>query len=77
MGVISDEKLKETLTCSGNENSIILPLELIWSPKGDITSFELSQCMPYIGKISIMPHLIDLEEPYLRHFKIINHNKNG
>ena len=53
------------------------PLEMIWQPKEDITTYELAMCLPYFfNHRGIMPYEIDTKLPYLRHFKIINHN-NG
>jgi hypothetical protein len=65
-----------------NSITIEYPLELLWLPKPDITAFELACCLPYFNN-----HRIYSEEvfdtdgkisealKFLRHFRIINHNK--
>ena len=30
-----------------NNIQILLPLEMIWQPKEDITTYELAMCLPY------------------------------
>ena len=53
----------------------IIPLEMYWEPKEDITTFELALCLQYlIRRYHVMPDEIDLSLPYFRHFKIIDHN---
>ena len=56
-------------------NKILLPLELIWEPKEDITAFELALCLPYFYRGGIMPYEINQNDVHMRHFKIIDHNK--
>ena len=51
------------------------PLQLIWKPKEDITTYELALCIPYINLYHIMPSMIDQTQEFLRHFEIIDHNK--
>ena len=54
---------------------IILPLEMIWQPKEDITTYELAMCLPYLYRNhSVMPHEVDKSLPHFRHFNIIDHN---
>lgn len=52
-----------------------LPLEMIWQPKEDITTYELAMCLPYFFRHrAIIPYEIDKSLPHFRHFKIIDHN---
>lgn len=54
---------------------IILPLEMIWQPKEDITAYELAMCLQYIFRShSVMPYEVDKSLPHFRHFNIIDHN---
>jgi hypothetical protein len=54
----------------------ILPLEMRWQPKEDITTYELAKCLPYLLRVnSIMPYEIDKTENHFRHFEIIEHNR--
>ena len=54
----------------------ILPLEMRWQPKEDITTYELAKCLPYlIRRNSTMPYEIDKTEIHFRHFEIIDHNR--
>ena len=60
-----------------NNTQILLPLEMIWQPKEDITAYELAMCLPYFFRYRrVMPYEVDQSLPHFRHFKIINHNKN-
>ncbi len=60
---------------STNVFCIILPLEMIWQPKEDITTYELAMCLPYIFRPhSVMPFEVDKSLPHFRHFKITDHN---
>lgn len=56
--------------------SRIIPLQMEWEPKRDITTHELALCMKYLLRLNaVMPYEINLDdEKYLRHFKITNHN---
>jgi len=59
----------------GSTNAILLPLEMIWEPKEDITVYELSLCLPYlIRNYGVMPYEIDGTLKHFRHFNIIDHN---
>jgi len=63
-----------------NSNQFVLPLEMKWQPKEDITTYELALCLPYVlygSTNSIMPDMIDLSQPHFRHFEIINPNKKN
>lgn len=54
---------------------ITLPLEMIWQPKEDITTYELAMCLPYLFRNQgVMPYDIDKSLPHFRHFKITDHN---
>jgi hypothetical protein len=54
---------------------LLLPLQMIWMPMEDITTYELALCMPYLlGKHLFMPYNIDTTLPHFRHFKIIDPN---
>lgn len=69
------DKNSNTILIS-NDTSIILPLQMIWKPKEDITTYELALCLPYIVRQNdVMPYEIDKSLTYLRHFEIIDHNK--
>lgn len=63
------------LFINGTGNKLILPLEMRWQPKEDITTYELAKCLPYlIRSNSIMPYEIDKTETHFRHFDIIEYN---
>ena len=54
---------------------ITLPLEMIWQPKEDITTYELAMCLPYfIRHYGVMPYEVDKSLTHFRHFKITDHN---
>ena len=54
---------------------IMLPLEMIWQPKEDITAYELAMCLPYLFRHhGVMPYEVDKSLPHFRHFKITDHN---
>lgn len=54
----------------------LMPLEMIWKPKEDITTFELAQCLPlFFRPNGVMPYEISKDNVYLRHFDIIDHNE--
>ena len=54
----------------------IIPLEIRWQPKEDITTYELAKCLPFLLRNSgVMPYEIDKSENHFRHFEIIDHNK--
>lgn len=60
---------------TSTSTKFILPLEMRWQPKEDITTYELAKCLPYLLRYNIMPYEIDKSEPHFRHFKIIDHNR--
>jgi len=60
---------------TGTSVKFILPLEMRWKPKEDITTYELAKCLPYLLRYNcIMPYEIDKTEVHFRHFEIIDHN---
>lgn len=62
------------LTYDGSGMTGIIPLEIHWNPKEDITVYELAMCISYINQpYPIMPYMIDIDLP---HFNIIDHNKD-
>lgn len=64
------------LTNTGTVTKIMLPLEMRWQPKEDITAYELAKCLPYLLRHNgIMPYEIDKTENHFRHFDIIDHNR--
>lgn len=64
-----------TVEEKGTGTKIILPLEMRWQPKEDITTYELAKCLPYLFRYNgTMPYEIDKSEPHFRHFEIIDHN---
>lgn len=54
--------------------TLLIPLQMEWKPKEDITTYELALCLPYLMHRSTMPYEIDQSEPHFRHFKITDHN---
>ena len=61
---------------TGATFKVAVPLEIYWEPKEDITTFELAECMGILLKRThIMPNEVDETKSYVRHFRIINHNK--
>lgn len=73
-----NESEKSTLNIADVSTStfrITLPLEMIWQPKEDITTYELAMCLPYFFRHhGVMPYEVDKSLPHFRHFKIIDHN---
>ena len=60
---------------STNTLKVTLPLEMIWQPKEDITTYELAKCLPYLLRYNgTMPYEIDKSELHFRHFDIIDPN---
>jgi len=60
---------------TGTGNQFILPLEMIWEPKEDITTYELAKCLPYLLRYhGVMPYEVDKSLPHFRHFNIIDYN---
>lgn len=76
-----DQEKNDNLLFSGiatTGTTPVIPLEMRWEPKEDITTYELAKCLPYIFRAGrVMPFEIDQNEPYLRHFVIVDHNKKN
>lgn len=61
---------------TGTGTKFLLPLEMRWQPKEDITTYELAKCLPYLLRFNgTMPYEIDKTEIHFRHFDIIDHNR--
>lgn len=71
----SDLKQDQNICSEMPLAQFVLPLQMVWKPKEDITTYELALCFPYLNK-SVMPYEIDENLPHFRHFEIINPNKN-
>ena len=74
-----DEKLEgvsnESYTVLGTGFKMLLPLQMEWQPKEDITTYELAMCLPYFFRThGVMPYEVDKSLPHFRHFKITDHN---
>lgn len=73
-----NESENSALNTGGVSNStfrITMPLEMIWQPKEDITTYELAMCLPYFFRHDgVMPYEVDKSLPHFRHFKITDHN---
>jgi hypothetical protein len=64
-----------TVLGTGTGSQIIMPLQMEWQPKEDITIYELALCMQYLVRYSaVMPYEVDTNDKHLRHFKITDHN---
>ena len=65
----------ELYTVLGTGSNILMPLQMEWQPKEDITTYELALCMQYLVRHSaVMPYEVDTNDKHLRHFKITDHN---
>lgn len=65
-----------TITSGIATTTRILPLQMEWQPKEDITTYELAMCLPYFFRTNrVMPYEVDMELKHFRHFKITDHNK--
>jgi hypothetical protein len=54
----------------------ILPLQMTWQPKEDITTYELAMRLPYFYRpYGVVPYEVDLSLPHFRHFDIVDPNK--
>jgi hypothetical protein len=72
-----ESKINELYTVlgTGTGSQILMPLQMEWQPKEDITIYELALCMQYLGRYSaVMPYEVDTNDKHLRHFKITDHN---
>ena len=65
----------ELYTVLGTGSKILMPLQMEWQPKEDITTYELALCMQYLVRHNaVMPYEVDTNDKHLRHFKITDHN---
>tara|TARA_R110002020_G_scaffold421528_1_gene630614 strand:- start:637 stop:876 length:240 start_codon:yes stop_codon:yes gene_type:complete len=65
----------ELYTVLGTGSKTLMPLQMEWQPKEDITTYELALCMQYLVRHNaVMPYEVDTNDKHLRHFKITNHN---
>ena len=56
----------------------IMPLQMEWEPKEDITTHELAMCLPYFLRVGeVMPYEVNAELKHFRHFKITDPNIKG
>ncbi|MEZ7494494.1 hypothetical protein QO206_03290 [Leeuwenhoekiella aequorea] len=70
-----ESKSKEFYTECITAPKILMPLQMQWRPKEDITTYELALCMSYLVRYNaVMPYEVDLNDKHLRHFKITDHN---
>ena len=71
-------KLNTPISTSGTSTSpsfhFVMPLQMTWKPKEDITTYELAMCLPFLFSGHIMPNDIDRSLPHFRHFIIIDPN---
>jgi|TARA_R110000764_G_scaffold70237_3_gene145203 hypothetical protein len=66
----------ELYTSLGTGSKILMPLQMEWQPKEDITIYELALCMQFlINSGAVMPYEVDSNDKHLRHFKITDHNQ--
>ena len=56
-------------------SKVVLPVQMKWNPKKDITTYELALCIRYFLVGHVMSHMIDRTEPHFRHFEIIDPNE--
>ena len=71
-----EEKSNELYTVLDTGSKLIMPLQMEWQPKEDITTYELAMCLPYFFRThGVMPYEVDMELTHFRHFKITDHNK--
>lgn len=69
-------ELYTVLDTGSSVTTMILPLQMEWKPKEDITTYELAMCLPYFFRIhGVMPYEVDMELTHFRHFKITDPNK--
>ena len=70
-----ESKSNELYTVLGTGSKILMPLQMEWQPKEDITTYELALCMQYLVRHNaVMPYEVDINDKHLRHFKITDHN---
>ena len=70
-----ENKSNELYTVLATGSKLLMPLQMEWQPKEDITTYELALCMPYLVRHNaVMPYEVDTNDKHLRHFKITDHN---
>ena len=70
-----ESKSNELYTVLGTGSKILMPLQMEWQPKEDITIYELALCVQYLVRHNaVMPYEVDINDKHLRHFKITDHN---
>ena len=53
----------DNIISNENVTRFLMPLEMRWQPKEDITAYELAKCLPYLLRNSyVMPFEIDTNE---------------
>ena len=68
-------KSNELYTVLCTDSKFLMPLQMEWQPKEDITTYELALCMQYLVRHSaVMPYEVDTNDKHLRHFKITDPN---
>ena len=74
----SQDKKTQSIISINNSSVItktIIPLQVIWKPKEDISTYELALCLPYLLRLAyIMPYEINISEIHMRHFEINDPN---
>jgi hypothetical protein len=71
-----ENKSNELYIVSGATSKILMPLQMEWQPKEDITIYELALCMKYLVRYNaVMPYEVDTNDKHLRHFKITDRNR--
>ena len=53
---------------------VTLPLSLTWSPKEDITTYELALSLEFLNRL-VMPFEFNKNAPYARHFEVYDPNQ--
>ena len=54
----------------GTDSKILMPLQMEWQPKEDITTYELALCMQYLLTYNaVMPYEVNYNDKHLRHVK--------
>jgi len=68
-------KSNELYTVLCTDSKFLMPLQMEWQPKEDITTYELALCMQYLVRHNaVMPYEVDTNDKHLRHFKITDPN---
>jgi len=72
----NSNELYTGLDIGSSVTTMILPLQMEWKPKEDITTYELAMCLPYLFRThGVMPYEVDMDLKHFRHFNITDHNK--